>query len=264
MVLGDRHGDLVGLIAPNACGDPFDLPCRQRRDAPVGVDLQQRGADLRPGHPDAAHRAAQAGQRGVPLAGGDLGRLLERQPLGPAVRLLSFEHRGRHDHVAAVGTRIDVRGEASRGAPPVLPERLAEHVLPALVGRQRQRRRRDLDRSLRLIVEPQPRVLVRHPIRAPALVPLGAVVERRIGQEVVGLQRGVLVVEVRVAELDVAVNAVDEQVHPAETVGEVLGLLSVERQLAAVLREDVRLDKHAARPAAGVEDDPFGRLQHGD
>ena len=73
-----------------------------------------------------------------------------------------------------------------------------------------------------------------------------------------------LVVEVGVAELDLAVDAVDEQVHPAQAVGEVLALLAVEGQLAAVLGEQVGLHEHAARAAAGVEDDAAGRLQHGD
>ena len=52
-------------------------------------------------------------------------------------------------------------------------------------------------------------------VRAPAVLALGAVVEGRVGEDVVGLERGVFVVGVRVAQLDIPVDAVDEQVHPA-------------------------------------------------
>src|SRR5215208_6151472 len=72
------------------------------------------------------------------------------------------------------------------------------------------------------------------------------------------------IIEVRVAKLDVRVEAVDEQVHPAQPVREVFALLADERELVAVLREEIRLHEHAARPAAGVEDDALLRLEHRD
>ncbi len=55
----------------------------------------------------------------------------------------------------------------------------------------------------------------------------------------------------------------DEQVHAAQAVGEVLRLLAVEGQVPAVLGEQVGLHKHAARAAAGIEDDATRWLQHG-
>jgi hypothetical protein len=65
----------------------------------------------------------------------------------------------------------------------------------------------------------------------------------------------VAIVEIRVAKLDVRVEAMDEQVHPAQPVREVLAVLADERKLVTVLREEIRLHEHAARSAAGVEDD---------
>src|SRR5262249_15535477 len=59
------------------------------------------------------------------------------------------------------------------------------------------------------------------------------------------------VIPVGVAELDVAVDAVDEQIHPAKPVGEVLALLADERQLPAVLGNghDLRERRRADRLA---------------
>ncbi len=86
----------------------------------------------------------------------------------------------------------------------------------------------------------------------------------RIGEDEIGAQAGVLVVRVGVTELYVPVNAVNEQVHPAEAVSKVLTLLPVEREQPVVLREDVRLHEHSARTAARVVNHTFFRLKHGD
>jgi hypothetical protein len=72
------------------------------------------------------------------------------------------------------------------------------------------------------------------------------------------------IIEVRVAKLDVGVKAVDEEVHPAQPIGKILALLAHERELVAVLREEIRLHEHAARTAARVEDDPLLGLKHRD
>jgi hypothetical protein len=74
----------------------------------------------------------------------------------------------------------------------------------------------------------------------------------------------VLVVGIRVTEPDVTVEAMDEQVHAAEAVGEVFGLLSIEGQAAAVPGKEIGLNEHAARATAGVEDFALRWLEHGD
>ena len=55
----------------------------------------------------------------------------------------------------------------------------------------------------------------------------------------------------------------DEKVQATEAVSEILGLLSEERELAAVMREHVALHKHAASTAAGIEHLAFARFEHG-
>ena len=108
----------------------------------------------------------------------------------------------------------------------------------------------------------QARVVRVDAVRAPALVAFRAVVEGRIGEDVVGLEVGVLVVVVGAAQADVAVEAVDEEVQPAEAIGEVLRLLPAEGEPPAVLREVIALHEHAARAAARIEYFPLHRLQH--
>ena len=103
---------------------------------------------------------------------------------------------------------------------------LSKDAVSRLVGRLAEDfetwRRRDLaeDRIQYVIMDGW------YPIRAPSVLALAAVVERGIRQHVVGLERRVLVVKIRVAKLDVGVEAVDEQVHSAQTVREVLALLA--------------------------------------
>lgn len=110
--------------------------------------------------------------------------------------------------------------------------------------------------------EIQARVFVGHPTCAPAALALAAIVEGRIGQDVVGLQARVAVVEVGVAQLDLSVQTVDEQVHPAQAIGKVLAFLPVERQIPAVPGEQVGLHEHAAGAATRIEDGSLRRLQH--
>ena len=99
----------------------------------------------------------------------------------------------------------------------------------------------------------QARVLVRRSVRAPALLALRAVVERRIGEDVIGLEVGVLVVGVGVAELDVAVEAVNEEIQPAEAIGEVLRSPARRTRACRCDARKVALHEHAARAAARVE-----------
>ena len=70
--------------------------------------------------------------------------------------------------------------------------------------------------------------------------------------------------QVRVTKLDVRVEAVDKQIHPAQPIREVFALLADERELVAMLRKEIGLHEHAARPAARVEDDALLGLQHRD
>src|SRR4051812_19958749 len=60
--------------------------------------------------------------------------------------------------------------------------------------------------------------------------------------------------EVGVAHLDLAVDPVDEEVHPAQPPGEILRLLSVEREPPTVLCELVGLNEHPSGPATRVVD----------
>jgi hypothetical protein len=75
-------------------------------------------------------------------------------------------------------------------------------------------------------------VLVGYPVGAPAVFALGTVIERRIGDDVVGFDSGELVVAVGITHLDVAIDTVNEKIHPAETVGEILALLPDKGKLA--------------------------------
>ena len=92
-------------------------------------------------------------------------------------------------------------------------------------------------------------------------------VERWVGQDEVGLQVGMLVRVERVfpAAGQVAVDAVDSQVHLGQAPGPLVGLLAVDGDVvaAAAVGEDelLRLDEHAARPAAGVIDPARVRLK---
>src|SRR5207244_1667629 len=84
----------------------------------------------------------------------------------------------------------------------------------------------------------QSRIIVGDLVGTPAVLALRPIVERWIGQHVVGFQRRVLVIEVGVTRLDVSVQPVDEEVHPTESVREVLTLLAKERELVTVLGEE--------------------------
>ena len=93
-------------------------------------------------------------------------------------------------------------------------------------------------------------------------------VERRVGHHEVRLQRREGVVEQRAAlrVLDIAGEAVDREVHPADAPGRLVPLLAVDRDLvgAAAVRLDEprRLDEQAARAAGRVEHAAFVRLEH--
>ena len=93
-----------------------------------------------------------------------------------------------------------------------------------------------------------------------------AVVERRVGQHVVGLEVGVLVVVEGVAVGDLRVDAADGEVHLRQPPGGVVGLLAVDRdvaELAAVgLDELLALHEHAARAAARVVDAALVGREH--
>ena len=71
MVFHQRDRDLVRLVAADALRDPVDLAGIEGGPATVGVRLEERRLDFPQGHPHAAHRPRQFGQRAVPLAGGD-------------------------------------------------------------------------------------------------------------------------------------------------------------------------------------------------
>ena len=93
-----------------------------------------------------------------------------------------------------------------------------------------------------------------------------AVVERRVGQHVVGLEVGVPVVVEGVAVGDLRVDAADGEVHLGQPPGGVVGLLAVDgdvAELAAVgLDELLALHEHAARAAAGVVDAALVGREH--
>src|SRR6267378_3657685 len=54
----------------------------------------------------------------------------------------------------------------------------------------------------------------------------------------------------------------DEEVHPAQAISEVLALLPKEGQLVVVLRVDIALNEHSSRAAARVEYGSRCRLEH--
>lgn len=70
------------------------------------------------------------------------------------------------------------------------------------------------------------------------------------------------VIEIGIAELDVAIQPVDEEVHPTEPIGEVLGFLTDEGQPLTVPGEEIGLDEHAAGATAGIEDHALLGRQH--
>src|SRR5881628_1997174 len=88
-----------------------------------------------------------------------------------------------------------------------------------------------------------------------------AVIERWIGQNVVGLEVGMLVGVEGVAVRDLCVDAADGEIHLGQAPGGVVGFLAVYRNVAelAAMGFDKLLaaDEHAARTAAGVVDATF-------
>ncbi|GIV04129.1 MAG: hypothetical protein KatS3mg015_2959 [Fimbriimonadales bacterium] len=93
-----------------------------------------------------------------------------------------------------------------------------------------------------------------------------AVVERRIRQDVVGLEVGMAVVVEAVAVRDVSLDAADGQVHLAQPPGGVVRLLAVNADVAdapaVLLDELLGLNEHAAGTAAGVVDAALVRGEH--
>jgi hypothetical protein len=93
-----------------------------------------------------------------------------------------------------------------------------------------------------------------------------AVVERRVGEDVVGLQVGVLVVVEGVAVGDLRVDAADREVHLREAPRRVVRFLPVDRDVAdlAAVRLDELLaaDEHAAGAAARVVDAALVGREH--
>ena len=93
-----------------------------------------------------------------------------------------------------------------------------------------------------------------------------AVVERRIGEHVVGLEVGVTVVVEGVAVRDLGVDAADGEVHLGQAPGGVVRLLAVDRDVADLagvgLDELLALHEHAARAAAGVVDAALVGREH--
>ena len=74
-------------------------------------------------------------------------------------------------------------------------------------------------------------------------------VERRVRHDEVGAGAGELVVEQRVAELDVAREAVDREVHPADPPGRLVVLLAEDRDLARRGRRAPRRTRPTGRTA---------------
>src|SRR5262249_61183314 len=70
------------------------------------------------------------------------------------------------------------------------------------------------------------------------------------------------VAEQRVAEANVAIQTVQDQVHPTEAQCRLDALLAVERQIVAAVGEACRLDEHAARAASWIENFTSRRRQH--
>ena len=95
--------------------------------------------------------------------------------------------------------------------------------------------------------------------------PVG-VVERRVGEDVVGLEVGVAVVVERVAVGDLGVDPADGEVHLGQAPGRVVRLLAVDADVADApgvrLDEPLALDEHAAAAAAGVVDAALVRGEH--
>ena len=122
-----------------------------------------------------------------------------------------------------------------------------------------ERRREDLDPQVVAVVDRRDPVGVALVVFDPVLVD-GVDVERRIGDhEVEPTHRIVRVLVVGVRRDDLPSETVDRQVHLGQSDRLVLVLLAEDRDLGCrvllvLLDEAGRLNKHAARPAGGVED----------
>lgn len=75
------------------------------------------------------------------------------------IRPAAFENRWGNDDVAAIATGIDVIGEPAAGVAPVPILGLPEQILPAGIRGQRQRRTGELQKAIRIVIQPD-RVLI--------------------------------------------------------------------------------------------------------
>ena len=188
-----------------------------------------------------------------PQAGGDLG--VEEQLAGQ--RDHHFHHVGLYHGAADIAFAVLARGHAAVGqhdAGAAAGLEVVQHVLqPGVVG----------------VAGGRGAV---HPARVAfqAAVPPVADVERRVGQDEVSAQVGVLVLDEGVGRFaaQVEVDAANGQVHRGQAPGGGVGFLAVDghvAQLAAVrFDEFFRLHKHAAGAAARVVHLALVRVQHGD
>ena len=91
-----------------------------------------------------------------------------------------------------------------------------------------------------------------------------SVVKRRICDDVVRFESRLLIVNIGIAEPDIAIDSMNEKIHPAETVSKIFGFLTEETKSVAMFGKHIGLNKHTAGAAARVEDGAICWLQHGD
>lgn len=231
----------------DVCGGEFAVDAVDQAAQAAGVDEQGFAAAVA----QAAFGVGLFGAGDEPEADGDLGGVEELARQGDhAVDHVLVDHRladgaltaGAGGH-GAVGH--DKAGDAVRG-------QVVDEVLnPGVVG----------------VVGRRGAVFPAHVVAQPVAAPVGHV-ERRVGEDVVGLQVLVQVVVEAVGMMgaEVGVNAPDGQVHLGQFPGGGVGFLAVDGDVAQTaatgFHEALGLHEHAAGAAAGVEHPALVGLDH--
>src|SRR5450759_5136183 len=215
----------------------------------AGVDEQRLAAAVAAGA--AAPRPVALVARQEPQAYGDLRRVEELAGQGDH----AVDKVGLHELLADLPLTALLRAHRSVGeheAGHALRRQVVDHVLhPGEVGVAHRRRP----------------VLPAHVVAQAVAAPV-AHVERRVGEDEVGLEVLVLVgVEgVGVVRSQVALEPADGEVHLGQAPGGGVALLPVDGDVAlaaaVLLHKALALHEHAARAAAGVVDATLERLDH--
>ena len=233
----------AGVAAPGVVGpgDARDLLVGQLAMGPVDQRAQLAGVDEQRLAPPVAEPAVALVAGEEPETDRDLGRVEELARQGDhAVDEVRLD-----DVLADLALARLVRAHRAVGedeaGDPGRREVVDEVLDPGEVGVARRRH------------AVHPALVVPEQLAAPV-----AVVERRVGEDVVGLEVGVAVVVEGVAVGDLGVDAADGEVHLGQAPGRVVRLLAVDADVADApgvgLDELLALDEHAAGAAARVVD----------